>query len=142
MTRGALGVSRAIARGRRRDAACKVSSHLSTMALSYGKMPTPPALSPAGCARGEGVRSKDPAAARTAPSPRRSLLAVPPPLCFARVSCSLHRPCRVPFLAPSQNGNTAFHLAAENGHVAAMELLLAHGADPNAKDGVRAPLGA
>ena len=35
---------------------------------------------------------------------------------------------------------TAFHFAAENGHVAAMELLLAHGADPNAKDPVRAPL--
>ena len=36
---------------------------------------------------------------------------------------------------------TAFHNAAVNGHVAAMELLLAHGADPNAKNEVRAPLG-
>ena len=36
---------------------------------------------------------------------------------------------------------TAFHLAAANGHVAEMELLLAHGADPNAIDEVRAPLG-
>ena len=34
----------------------------------------------------------------------------------------------------------ALHLAAENGHVAAMELLLAHGADLNAKGLVRAPL--
>ena len=66
----------------------------------------------------------------------------PSPLCFARVSCSLHRPCRVPFLAPSQFGRTAFHYAAENGHVAAMEFLVAHGADPNAADEVRAPLGA
>ena len=107
--------------------------------MSYGIVPTPPALSPAGCARGKGVCGKGPAAARTAPSPRRLLLAEPP-LCFARVSCSLHRPCRVPFLAPSQDGKTAFHLAAENGHVAAMELLLAHGADLNAKDRVRAPL--
>jgi len=52
-------------------------------------------------------------------------------------SCSLHRPYRVPFLAPSQGGKTAFHFAAANGHVAAMEFLLAHGADPNAKDWVR-----
>ena len=37
-------------------------------------------------------------------------------------------------------GRMAFHFAAEYGHVAAMELLLAHGADPNAKGGVRAPL--
>jgi len=57
-------------------------------------------------------------------------------LCFARVSCSPHRPCCVPFLAPSQHGKTAFYLAAENGHVAAMEFFLAHGADPNAKDKV------
>ena len=63
-----------------------------------------------------------------------------PPLCFARVSCSLHRPCRVPFLAPSQFGSTAFHYAAENGHVVVMELLAAMGADLNAKDKVRAPL--
>ena len=34
----------------------------------------------------------------------------------------------------------AFHYAAKNGHVAAMEFLLAHGADPKAKDWVRAPL--
>jgi hypothetical protein len=33
------------------------------------------------------------------------------------------------------SGRTAFHYAAENGLVAAMELLLAHGADPNAADG-------
>ena len=66
----------------------------------------------------------------------------PPCALRERVSCSLHRPCRVPFLAPSQYGRTAFHLAAENGHVAAMELLAAMGADPNAKDGVRAPRGA
>jgi len=32
---------------------------------------------------------------------------------------------------------TAFHYAAENDHVAAMEFALAHGADMNAKDGVR-----
>jgi len=32
------------------------------------------------------------------------------------------------------NGKTAFHYAAENGHAAAMELLLAHGAGLNAKD--------
>ena len=63
-----------------------------------------------------------------------------PPLCFARVSCSLHRPCRVPFLAPSQYGKTSFHLAAEKGLVAVMVLLLAHGADPLAADEVRAPL--
>ena len=61
-------------------------------------------------------------------------------LCLARVSCSLHRPWLVPFLAPSQGGMTALHYAAMSGHVAAMELLLAHGADPNAKDRVRAPL--
>ena len=61
-------------------------------------------------------------------------------LCFARVSCLPHRSCLVPFLAPSQGGKTAFHFAAENGHVAAMEFLLAHGADPKAKDWVRAPL--
>ena len=65
---------------------------------------------------------------------------MPPPLCFARVSCSLHRPCRVPFLAPSQRVRTALHNAAMFGHVAAMELLLAHGADPLAVDEVRAPL--
>ena len=35
---------------------------------------------------------------------------------------------------------TAFHFAAENRHVAAMEFLLAHGADPKAKDEVRTPL--
>ena len=34
----------------------------------------------------------------------------------------------------------AFVYAAENGHVAAMKLLLAHGADPNAEGPVRAPL--
>ena len=51
-----------------------------------------------------------------------------------------HRSCPVPFLAPSQHGWTAFHYAAENGHVAAMEFLLAHGADPKAEDKVRAPL--
>ena len=55
-------------------------------------------------------------------------------LCFARVSCSLHRPCRVPFLAPSQRGWTVFHLAALKGHVAAMKLLAAMGADLNAAD--------
>ena len=64
----------------------------------------------------------------------------PPPCALLRVSCSLHRPCRVPFLAPSQDGKTAFHLAAANGRVAAMEFLLAHGADLNAVDEVRAPL--
>ena len=62
-------------------------------------------------------------------------------LCCARVSRSLHCPCCVPFLAPSQEDKTAFHDAAMNGHVAAMEFLLAHGADLNAKDLVRAPLG-
>ena len=36
---------------------------------------------------------------------------------------------------------TAFDFAAGKVHVAAMELLLAHGADPNAKDEVRVPLG-
>ena len=51
-----------------------------------------------------------------------------------------HRLCLVPFLASSQDCETAFHFAAENGHVAAMEFLLAHGADPKAKDWVRAPL--
>ena len=51
-----------------------------------------------------------------------------------------HRPCLVPFLAPSQCGRTAFFYAAMNGHAAAMELLLAHGADPKAEDEVRAPL--
>ena len=61
--------------------------------------------------------------------------------CGARVSCLMHRPCRVPFLVPSQYGKTALLYAAENGHVAAMELLLACGADLNAMDGVRAPLG-
>jgi len=35
----------------------------------------------------------------------------------------------------------ALHFAAKNGHVAAMELLLAHGADPMAEDRVRAPPG-
>ena len=65
-----------------------------------------------------------------------------PPLCFARVSCSLHRPCRVLFLAPSKNGKTALHVAAKKGRVAAMEFLLAKGADKNAKGKVRAPLGA
>ena len=64
-----------------------------------------------------------------------------PLCCGARVSCSPHRPCLVPFLAPSQYGKTAFHYAVENGHVAAMELLLAQGADPKAKDEVSAPLG-
>ena len=64
----------------------------------------------------------------------------PPVLYLARVSCSLHRPWLVPFLAPWQDGMTAFHFAAKNGHLAAMELLLAHGADPKAKDVVRAPL--
>ena len=34
----------------------------------------------------------------------------------------------------------AFHFAAEIGHVAAMEFLLAHGSDPNTEDLVRAPL--
>ena len=61
--------------------------------------------------------------------------------CAALFSHSLHRPCRVSFLAPSQYGRTAFHYAAANGHVAAMEFLLAHGADLNAKTNVRAPLG-
>ena len=51
-----------------------------------------------------------------------------------------HRPCLVPFLAPSQDGETAFHLAAENGHVAAVEFFLAHGVDPNAENEVRALL--
>ena len=51
-----------------------------------------------------------------------------------------HRLCLVDFLAPSQNGKTAIHFAAYNGHVAAMEFLLAHGADPKAEDEVRAPL--
>ena len=69
-------------------------------------------------------------------TPERALLC-----CGARVSCSPHRPCLVPFLAPSQYGKTAFHLTAMSGHVAAMELLLAQGADPTAKDEVRAPLG-
>ena len=32
-------------------------------------------------------------------------------------------------------------MAAEKSHVAAMEFLVAHGADLNAKDKVRAPLG-
>ena len=41
----------------------------------------------------------------------------------------------------SQPGKTALHYAAENGHVAAKKLLFAHGADLNAKDVVRAPLG-
>ena len=107
------------------------------MALSYGNMPTPPALSPAA---GKGVFSKDPAGACPSPSPRRLLLVVS--------SCAVLRACLVltaspvpcPFLAPSQDGKTALHFAAMNGHVAAMELLLAHGADPNAKDRVRAPL--
>jgi len=36
----------------------------------------------------------------------------------------------------------AFHYAAKNGHVAAMDFLLAHGADLNARDRVRALLGA
>ena len=49
-----------------------------------------------------------------------------------------HRPCLVPFLAPSQYGMTAFHFAAESRHVAAMELLLVHGAVLNAS--VRSPL--
>jgi len=94
------------------------------------------------------------AASTVPPEPTSMLLCAPPRAqrgfsrtCFpvlccaaARVPCSLHRPCRVPFLAPSQDGMTAFHFAAKNGHVAAMELLLAHGADPNAKDKVRAPL--
>ena len=62
--------------------------------------------------------------------------------CGARVSCSLHRPCLVPFLAPSLTGKMAFHYAAKNGHVAAMDFLLAHGADLNARDRVRALLGA
>ena len=81
---------------------------------------------------------KDLATACPSPSPRRLLLVVPS--CGARVSCTPHRPCLVPFLAPSQYGRTAFHNAARNGHVAAMEFLLALGADPKAEDGVRAPL--
>ena len=64
------------------------------------------------------------------------------PSCAVLRACLVltHRPCLDPFLAPSQYGITAFHFAAENRHVAAMEFLLAHGADPKAKDGVRAPL--
>ena len=73
--------------------------------------------------------------------PRAPLIAAPlSVLCFPCVSCSLHRLCRVLFLAPSQFVSTALHYAAKNGHVAAMEFLLAHGADPNAEDEVRAPL--
>ena len=64
------------------------------------------------------------------------------PACAVLRACLVltHRSCLVPFLAPSQDGWTAFHFAAMNGHVAAMEFLLAHGADPKAKDEVRAPL--
>jgi len=64
------------------------------------------------------------------------------PSCAVLRACLVltHRPCFFPFLAPSQYGRTAFHYAAYNGHVAAMEFLLAHGADPKAKDEVRAPL--
>ena len=69
-------------------------------------------------------------------TPGRALLC-----CGARVSCSPHRPCLFPFLAPSQEDETAFHDAAKNGHVAAMEFLLAHGADLNTTGPVRAPLG-
>ena len=64
--------------------------------------------------------------------------------CGARVPCSLHRPCLVPFLALLQYDRTAFHYAAAKGHVAAMELLVASGLDGpylNARDKVRAPLG-
>ena len=64
---------------------------------------------------------------------------MPPSLCFARVSCSLHRPCRVPFLAPSQGGTTAFHLAAAIGcPTAGVLALLAAGADRTATNRVSA----
>ena len=45
-----------------------------------------------------------------------------------------------PFRAPSQDGKTALHYAAENGMVAAMEALAAMGADLNAATEVRSPL--
>ena len=97
-----------------------------------------------GClSTGQSSGGKDPAAACPSLSPRRLLQDVPScaVVRVSRVSCSPHRPCLVPFLAPSQHGETALHYAAMSGHVAAMELLLAHGADPMAKDMVRAPLG-
>ena len=89
---------------------------------------------------GQSSAGKDPAAACPSPSPRRLPLVVPS--CAVLRACLVltHRPCLVHFLAPSQDGRTAFHYAAYNGHVAAMEFLLAHGADPNAKGPVRAPL--
>ena len=43
-----------------------------------------------------------------------------------------------PFRAPSQDGKTALHYAAENGLVAVMEALAAKGADLNAYMKVRA----
>ena len=94
-----------------------------------------------GClSTGQSSGGKDPAAACPSLSPRRLLLDVPSCAVFRACLVLTHRLCLVHFLAPSQIGRTAFHLAAENGHVAAMEFLLAHGADPNAKDKVRAPL--
>ena len=108
------------------------------MALRYGNMRTPPALSRLLEHGAKECCSKGPAAARTAPSPRRLLQGRAPLCCAALFSHSLYRPCCV--LAPSQDGETVSHLAAENGHVTAMEFLLAHGAYLNAKDEVRAPL--
>jgi len=64
----------------------------------------------------------------------------PPVLYLARVSCSLHRPWLVPFLAPSQRCMTAFHYAVQN-YVcppAGVLALLAAGADRTAKNRVSA----
>ena len=60
--------------------------------------------------------------------------------CGARVSCSPHRPCLVPFLALSQDGNTALHFAAKYGDclTAVVLALLGAGADRTAKDRVSA----
>ena len=108
------------------------------MALRYGNMPTPPALRLVE----HGAKEFAAKALLLRAPPRTSLIAAPlSELCFARVSCSLHRLCRVLFLAPSQHGRTALHYAAKNGHVAAMEFLLANSADPNFRDVVRALLG-
>ena len=60
--------------------------------------------------------------------------------CAARVLCSLHRLCLVPFLALSQYDRTAFHFAATFGgcSTAVVLALLAAGADRTAKNKVSA----
>jgi len=86
-----------------------------------------------GClSTGQSSGGKDPAAVRPSLSPRRLLLVVPS--CGARVSCSPHRLCLVLFLAPSQFGETAFHLVAKSFEctTAVVLALLGAGADRTA----------